>query len=49
MVEVELANRSGVEVEADVAITLAQHVLAAEGVESGSSGSCSSTRTRCGS
>ena len=38
MVEVELANRSGVEVEADVAITLAQHVLAAEGVESGELG-----------
>jgi probable rRNA maturation factor len=38
MVEVELANRSGFEVESDAAITLAQHVLAVEGVGSGELG-----------
>ena len=35
MVAVEVANRSGVEVEEQAAVALAQRVLAAEGVEDG--------------
>ena len=38
MVAVEVANRSGVEVEEQAAIALAQRVLAAEGVEEGELG-----------
>lgn len=38
MVTVELANRSGAEVEEDAAIELARSVLAAEGVEDGELG-----------
>jgi probable rRNA maturation factor len=38
MVTVELANRSGAEVEEDAAIELARHVLTAEGIEDGDLG-----------
>ena len=38
MVAVEVANRSGVEVEEQAAVALAQRVLAAEGVEEGDLG-----------
>jgi len=38
MVAVEVANRSGVEVEEQAAVALAQRVLAAEGVEDGDLG-----------
>jgi probable rRNA maturation factor len=38
MVAVEVENRSGVEVEADAAVELARHVLAAEGIEEGELG-----------
>ena len=38
MVEVEVANRSGMEVDEDGAVTLARQVLAAEGVEGGELG-----------
>jgi probable rRNA maturation factor len=38
MVAVEVANRSGVEVEEEAAIVLARRVLAAEGVEEGELG-----------
>jgi probable rRNA maturation factor len=38
MVEVEVDNRSGVEIEADAAADLARHVLAAEGIEEGELG-----------
>ena len=38
MVTVELANRSGEEVEEDAAVELARRVLAAEGVEDGELG-----------
>jgi len=38
MVAVEVANRSGVEVEEQAAVALAQRVLAAEGVEEGELG-----------
>ena len=38
MVTVELANRSGAEVEEDAAIELARSVLAAEGIEDGELG-----------
>ena len=38
MVAVEVANRSGVEVEEDAAVALAQRVLAGEGVEEGELG-----------
>jgi rRNA maturation RNase YbeY len=38
MVTVELANRSGAEVEKDAAIDLARRVLAAEGIEEGELG-----------
>ena len=38
MIEVEVENRSGVEVDADGAVELAQRVLGAEGVESGELG-----------
>jgi probable rRNA maturation factor len=38
MVTVELANRSGAEVEEDAAVELARSVLAAEGVEDGELG-----------
>jgi len=38
MVVVEVENRSGVEVEADVAVALARTVLAAEGVDEGELG-----------
>ena len=38
MVTIELANRSGVDVEEDAAIELARSVLAAEGIEDGELG-----------
>jgi probable rRNA maturation factor len=38
MVAVEVANRSGVEVEEEAAVALAQRVLAEEGVENGELG-----------
>jgi probable rRNA maturation factor len=38
MVAVEVANRSGLAVEADAAVTLAQQVLAEEGIEDGELG-----------
>ncbi|MGH2921243.1 MAG: rRNA maturation RNase YbeY [Gaiellaceae bacterium] len=38
MVTIELANRSGAEVERDAAIDLAQRVLTAEGIEEGELG-----------
>jgi probable rRNA maturation factor len=38
MVTVELANRSGAEVEEDAAVELARRVLAAEGIEEGELG-----------
>jgi probable rRNA maturation factor len=38
VVEVEVDNRSGEEVEVDAAVALAQHVLAGEGVEDGELG-----------
>jgi probable rRNA maturation factor len=38
MVAVEVANRSGVEVEEEAAVALAQRVLAGEGVEDGELG-----------
>ena len=38
MVEVEVSNRSGVEVEADAAAELARLVLAAEGIDDGELG-----------
>jgi probable rRNA maturation factor len=38
MVTVELANRSGAEVEEDAAVELARRVLAAEGIEDGELG-----------
>jgi probable rRNA maturation factor len=38
MVAVEVANRSGVEVEEEAAVALVQRVLAAEGVEEGELG-----------
>ena len=38
MVTIELANRSGAEVEEDAAVELARSVLAAEGVEDGELG-----------
>jgi probable rRNA maturation factor len=38
MVAVEVANRSGVEVEEEAAVALARRVLAAEGVEEGELG-----------
>ena len=38
MIEIEVANRSGVEVEGDAATELARRVLAAEGVEEGALG-----------
>jgi rRNA maturation RNase YbeY len=38
MVAVEVANRSGVEVEEDAAVDLARSVLAAEGIEDGELG-----------
>jgi probable rRNA maturation factor len=38
MIEVEVENRSGVEVEADAAVTLARRVLAGEGVADGELG-----------
>jgi len=38
MVEIEVANRSGVEVDERAAAALARHVLAAEGVEDGELG-----------
>jgi probable rRNA maturation factor len=38
MVAVEVANRSGLEVEEDAAVTLAQRVLAGEGIEEGELG-----------
>ena len=38
MVTIELANRSGVEVEEDAAVELARSVLAAEGIEDGELG-----------
>ena len=38
MVEVEVANRSGVEVEGEAAAELARRVLAAEGIEDGELG-----------
>ena len=38
MVAVELANRSGVEVEAEAVIALARRVLAAEGIDEGELG-----------
>ena len=38
MVAVELENRSGVEVDGDAAVALAQRVLAAEGIDEGELG-----------
>jgi probable rRNA maturation factor len=38
MVTIELANRSGAEVEEDAAVELARRVLAAEGIEDGELG-----------
>jgi len=38
VVEVEVANRSGMEVDEDGAVTLARQVLAAEGIEGGELG-----------
>jgi rRNA maturation RNase YbeY len=38
VIEVEVENRSGVEVDADAAVALAQEVLAGEGVEEGELG-----------
>jgi len=38
VIEVEVENRSGAEVEADAAVELARRVLAGEGVESGELG-----------
>ena len=38
MIEVEVENRSGVEVDADAAVALAQQVLAGEGVDDGELG-----------
>ena len=38
MIEVEVANRSGVEVEEEAAAELARRVLAAEGIEDGELG-----------
>jgi probable rRNA maturation factor len=38
MVEVEVENRSGVEVDADAAVELARAVLAAEGIDEGELG-----------
>jgi probable rRNA maturation factor len=38
MVSVEVANRSGVEVDAEAAVALAREVLAAEGVDDGELG-----------
>ena len=38
MVAVELENRSGVEVDGDAAVALAQRVLAAEGIDDGELG-----------
>ena len=38
MVEIEVANRSGVEVEADAAAELARRVLAGEGIDDGELG-----------
>ena len=38
MVEVEVANRSGMEVDEDGAVTLARQVLGAEGIEGGELG-----------
>jgi probable rRNA maturation factor len=38
MVEIEVVNRSGAELDVDAAVDLAQHVLADEGVEDGELG-----------
>ena len=38
MIEVEVDNRSGAEVEADEAVELAQRALAAEGIDAGELG-----------
>ena len=38
MIEVEVANRSGIVVDEDGAVALARHVLAAEGVDAGELG-----------
>ena len=38
MIEIEVSNRSGVEVEGDAAAELARHVLAAEGIDDGELG-----------
>jgi probable rRNA maturation factor len=38
MIEVEVENRSGVEVEADAAVELARRALAAEGIDDGELG-----------
>jgi len=38
VIEVEVANRSGVEVDVDAAVELARRVLAGEGIESGELG-----------
>ena len=38
MIQVEVENRSGVEVDADAAVVLAQQVLAGEGVDEGELG-----------
>ncbi len=38
MVEVEVANRSGVEVDEEAAVSLARRVLASEGIEEGELG-----------
>jgi len=49
MVAVEVANRSGVEVEEEAAVALARRVLSGEGVEEGELGLHFVGRTRCGS
>ena len=38
MIEIELVNRSGVQVEEELAVSLARRVLAAEGIEDGELG-----------
>jgi probable rRNA maturation factor len=38
MVDIEVANRSGAEVDTDGAVALAHHVLAAEGIDDGELG-----------
>ena len=48
MVEIEVANRSGVEVDEHAAVELARQVLAGEGVDEGELGIAFVPRTRSG-